>query len=207
MKRKIAVATLTAAVLVGGGLVTTAAFADSDSGGRDDRTATAERAADGTGEQRTGRTTVDGAVGAALKAVPGTVTEAELDDDDGSRMVWELDVYGSDKVWHDVTVDAGDGTVLSDREDDDNDDRDRHAPRSAAVSLDAAVKAALGAQPGTVTSVDLDDNDDDGRRGAPRWDVGVAGKGGQEHELHVDARSGKVTVDRDDDGADDGDDD
>ncbi|WP_406464579.1 PepSY domain-containing protein [Streptomyces sp. NBC_00111] len=205
MKRKLAIATLTAAVLVGGGLVTTAAFADSDSGSRDDRTATADRAADGTEEQRTGRTTVDEAVGAALKAVPGTVTEAELDDDDDSRTVWELDVYGSDKVWHDVTVDAGDGTVLSDREDDDNDDRDRHAPRSAAVSLDAAVKAALGAQPGTVTSVDLDDNDDDGRRGAPRWDVDVAGKGGQEHELHVDATSGKVTVDRDDDGADDND--
>ncbi|WP_329232947.1 PepSY domain-containing protein [Streptomyces sp. NBC_01460] len=208
MKRKIAIATLTAAVLVGGGLVTTAAFADSDSGSRDDRTATADRAADGTKEQRTGRTTVDEAVGAALKAVPGTVTEAELDDDDDSRTVWELDVYGSDKVWHDVTVDAGDGTVLSDREDDDNDDRDRHAPRSAAVSLDAAVKAALGAQPGTVTSVDLDDNDDDdddGKRGAPRWDVDVAGKGGQEHELHVDATSGKVTVDRDDDGADDDD--
>lgn len=206
MKRKIAIATLTAAVLVGGGLVTTAAFADSDSGAKDDRTATADRAADGTGEQRNVRTTVDGAVGAALKAVPGTVTEAELDDDDDrDRTVWELDVYGSDKVWHDVTVDARNGKVLSDREDDDNDDRDRHAPRSASVSLDAAVKAALGERPGTVTSVDLDDNDDDGKRGAPRWDVDVAGKGGQEHELHVDATSGKVTVDRDDDGADDND--
>ncbi|MFJ8887116.1 PepSY domain-containing protein [Streptomyces sp. NPDC102402] len=209
MKRNIAIATLTAAVLVGGGLVTTAAFADSDDGGKDDRTATADRAADGTGEQRNGRTTVDGAVGAALKAVPGTVTEAELDDDDDSRTVWELDVYGSDKAWHDVTVDARKGTVLSDREDDDNDDRDRHAPREAAVSLDSAVKAALGAQPGTVTSVDLDDDDDDdGGRGALRWDVDVTGKDGKRHELRVDAGSGKVTVDRyDNDSDDDGDDD
>ena len=214
MKRKIAIATLTAAVLVGGGLATTAAFADSDSSGKDDRTATADRAADGTGEQRTGRTTVGEAAGAALKAVPGTVTEAELDDDDDSgRTVWELDVYGSDKVWHDVTVDDRNSKVLSDREDDD-DDRDRHAPRSAAVSLDAAVKAALGAQPGTVTSVDLDDDDDDddGKRGALRWDVDVAGKDGKQHELHVDAKSGKVTVDQDDDddnddAGDDGDDD
>ncbi|MFJ8748090.1 PepSY domain-containing protein [Streptomyces sp. NPDC102441] len=213
MKRKIAIAiaTLTAAVLVGGGLATTAAFADSDSSGKDDRTATADRAADGTGEQSTtGRTGVDEAVGAALKAVPGTVTEAELDDDDdSSRTVWELDVYGSDKVWHDVTVDAANGKVVSDREDDDNDDRDRHAPRSASVSLGAAVKAALGAQPGTVTSVDLDDNDDgdDGRRGALRWDVDVSGKDGKEHELHVDAKTAKVTVDHDDDHHDDGDDD
>ncbi|MFB4421898.1 PepSY domain-containing protein [Streptomyces sp. QL37] len=212
MKRNIAIATLTAAVLVGGGLATTAAFADSDSGGKDDRTATADRTAGGAGERRTtaaGGTTVQEAADAALKAVPGTVTEAELDDDDDSdRTVWELDVYGSDKVWHDVTVDDRNSKVLSDREDD-GDDRDRHAPRSAAVSLDAAVKAALGAQPGTVTSVDLDDNDDDddGRRGAPRWDVDVTGKDGKRHELHVDAKSGKVTVDQDDDNdGDDGDD-
>ncbi|MFE5239295.1 MULTISPECIES: PepSY domain-containing protein [unclassified Streptomyces] len=205
MKRNIAIAALTAAVLVGGGLVTTAAFADSDGGTKDDRTAGAGQPAGGTGEQPAGGTTVDQAVGAALKAVPGTVTEAELDDDDGSRTVWELDVYGSDKVWHDVTVDAANGTVLSDREDDGNDDRDRYAPRSADVSLDAAVKAALAQQPGTVTSVDLDDDDDDDRRGAPRWDVDVTGKDGKQHELRVDARSGKVTVDRDDDS--DGDDD
>ncbi|MGW1317781.1 PepSY domain-containing protein [Streptomyces sp. NPDC002426] len=217
MKRNTAIAALTAAVLVGGGLATTAAFADSDGTRTDDRTASAGTAAGQTGAGqavtektgKAGRTTVDEAVGAALKAVPGTVTEAELDDDDddGGRTVWELDVYGADKVWHDVTVDAGSGKVLSDREDDDNGDRDRHAPRSAAVSLDAALKAALGAQPGTVTSVDLDD-DDDGRRGAQRWDVDITGKDGKQHELRVDAKSGKVTVDHDDDSDDrDGDDD
>lgn len=213
MKRNIAIATLTAAVLVGGGLVTTAAFADSDNGVKDDRTAAPARAADDSAPAgkagTTGTVGIDQAVGAALKAVPGTVTEAERDDDDDSaRTVWELDVYGADKVWHDVTVDASSGKVLSDREDDDNDDRDRHAPRSAAVSLDAAVKAALGSQPGTVTSVDLDDDGDDGGRGALRWDVDVAGKGGEQHELHVDAKTGKVTVDRDDrDDDKDGDDD
>ncbi|MEU5170216.1 PepSY domain-containing protein [Streptomyces mutomycini] len=215
MKRNIAVAALTAAVLVGGGLVTTAAFADSGSGGVDDRTAAGTDRTAGprgdagsTGAAKTARIALDEAVGAALKAVPGTVTEAGLDDDDDSaRTVWELDVYGSDKVWHDVTVDARNGKVLSHRKDDDNDDRDRHAPRSASVSLDAAVKAALAAQPGTVTSVDLDDdradddNDDRGGR-TPHWDVDVAGEDGKGHELRVDAKSGKVTVDQDDDGAD-----
>ncbi|MEU9948012.1 PepSY domain-containing protein [Streptomyces sp. NPDC047939] len=208
MKRNIAAATLAAAVLVGGGLVATAAFADSGSTGRDDRTATADRTAgNGTGASGnpggTGLIAVDKAVGAALKAVPGTVTEAELDDDDHSRTVWELDVYGSDKVWHDVTVDASNGTVLSDREDDDHDDRDRHAPHSADVSLDAAVKAALAQQPGTVTSVDLDD----AGRGVPRWDVEVAGKDGKEHELRVDASNGTVLSDHEDDDHDDNDDD
>ncbi|MFF4066287.1 PepSY domain-containing protein [[Kitasatospora] papulosa] len=206
MKRNITVATLTAAVLVGGGLVATAAFADSGSGGKDDRTAAADRTAADTGAA--GRVGVDGAVTAALKAVPGTVTEAERDedDDDRARAVWELDVYGSDRVWHDVTVDASSGKVLSDREDDGDDDRDRHAPRSSAVSLDAAVKAALAQQPGTVTSVDLDDDDDDdndrGKR-APHWDVDVTDKDGKQHELRVDAKSGKVTVDRDDNDGDD----
>ncbi|MDF6018756.1 PepSY domain-containing protein [Streptomyces sp. JH34] len=211
MKRNIAIATLTAAVLVGGGLVTTAAFADSDSGVRDDRTASADRADGGSvpagNAATTGRVGVDEAVGAALKAVPGTVTEAERDDDDDdhARAVWELDVYGSDNAWHDVTVDASSGKVLSDRKDD-GDDRDGRAPRSAAVSLDAAVKAALGARPGTVTSVDLDDDGDDDRgERAPHWDVDVTGNDGKQYELHVDAGSGKVTADRDDDN--DGDDD
>ncbi|MFF9689218.1 PepSY domain-containing protein [Streptomyces sp. NPDC014623] len=220
MKRNIAIAAVTAAVLVGGGLVTTAAFADSDGSGKDGRTAASERAdgaassaGDAVTAGKTGtspRITVDEAVGAALKAVPGTVTGAELDDDDDSaRTVWELDVHGSDKVWHDVDVDARSGKVLSDHEDDGNDDRDRHAPRSASVSLDAAVKAALGAQPGSVTAVDLDDDGDDGgdKGGAPRWDVDVTGKDGKDHELHVDAKSGKVTADQDDDNDGAGDDD
>lgn len=206
MKRNIAIAAVTAAVLIGGGAVTTAAFAGDDSS----RAAGATSGAQAADSPRTGdRIDVDDAVAAALKAVPGTVTEAELDDDD--RDVWELDVYGPDKVWHDVTVDAHSGTVLTDREDDDNDDRDRRAARSAAVSLGAAVDAARTSVPGTVTSVDLDDDDDDDRgSGTPHWDVDITGKDGTGHELRVDAKTGKVTADRgdrDDDRGDDRDDD
>ncbi|MEV5681856.1 PepSY domain-containing protein [Streptomyces sp. NPDC052164] len=213
MKRNIAVAAVTAAVLIGGAAATTVAFADDDS----DRTArstgsgTAPKTITTDGDDDTARTvtgtttiSLDEAVAAALKSVPGTVTEAELDDDE-DRDVWELDVYGSDKVWHDVTVDARNGTVLSDRDDND-DDRDRHAPKSASLPLDAAVTSALRTAPGSVTSVDLDndDDDDDGRRGnVLRWDIDIAGKDGRHHELHVDAKTGKVTVDRDDDSDDD----
>ncbi|WP_435238308.1 PepSY domain-containing protein [Streptomyces sp. YPW6] len=214
MKRNATVAAITAAVLIAGTTAATVAFADSD-GDRgagpagpastvslaDDRAPAAAQHA---------RISLDQAVAAALKSVPGTVTEAELDDDDddhGGRTVWELDVRASGGKWHDVTVDAADGKVLKTR-DDDNDDRDRHAPRSFAVTLDRAAAAALKTVPGTVTSIDLDDDDDDdGRRsGVPHWDVDVTGKDGKQHELHVDARTGKVTVDRDDDGADDRDD-
>ncbi|MEU5714296.1 PepSY domain-containing protein [Streptomyces sp. NPDC020403] len=195
MKRNIAIATVTAAVLVGGAIAATTALADDD-GGRQDRVSrstdrtTVSRAADD-------RVTLERAVAAALEAVPGTVTEAELDDSDGDdgRRVWELDVYGSDKVWHDVTVDAGSGKVVSAR-DDDGDGRDRHAPRSASVPLRAAAGAALEAAPGTVTSVDLDDDRDDDRGGAPRWEVDVRGEDGREHELRVDASTAVVTTDR-----------
>ncbi|MFF3781432.1 PepSY domain-containing protein [Streptomyces sp. NPDC001933] len=197
MKRKIVIAAVTAAVLAGGGAATAVAFANDDSHDREVRSSVAN---DGTA-----RVDVKDAVAAAVEAVPGTVTEAELDDEDGG-LVWELDVYGSDKVWHDVTVDAGNGKVLakhtSDDDDDHGDDRDRHAPRSAAVSLDSAVDAALKANPGTVTSVDLDDHD--GRSGkALHWEVDVRGKDGKRHELNVDANTGKVTADRSDDGHDD----
>ncbi|MEV5577329.1 PepSY domain-containing protein [Streptomyces parvus] len=230
MKRNVTIAAITAAVLIGGTTAATVAFADSDgdrdrtstrSAGtvsladddRDDRTddASDDRSDDrAPAAAKSTRISLDQAVAAALKSVPGSVTGAELDrddDDHDGRAVWELDVRGSDKKWHDVTVDAGNGKLLKTRGDD-NDDRDDHAPRSSAVTLNEAAAAALKTAPGTITSIDLDDDDDDnGRRGEVlRWDVDIAGKDGKQHELRVDAKTGKVTVDRDDDGDDDRDD-
>ncbi|MFH9495214.1 PepSY domain-containing protein [Streptomyces globisporus] len=226
MKRNVTIAAITAAVLIGGTTAATVAFADSDgdrdrtstrsastvslADDRDDRT---DDASDDRSEDRApaaaknARISLDQAVAAALKSVPGTVTQAELDrddDDHDGRAVWELDVRGSDKKWHDVTVDAGNGKVLKTR-DNDNDDRDDHAPRSSAVTLNDAAAAALKTAPGTITSIDLDDDDDDdngSRSDVLRWDVDVAGKDGKQHELRVDAKTGKVAVDRDDDGDD-----
>lgn len=233
MKRNVTIAAVTAAVLIGGTAAATVAFADSDgdrdrtstsSAGtvsladeRDDRDDRTDDASDDRSDDRapaaakSAGISLDQAVAAALKSVPGTVTQAELDrddDDHNGRTVWELDVRGSDKKWHDVTVDADNGKVLKSREDDDNDDRDDHAPRSSAVTLNEAAAAALKTAPGTITSIDLDDDDDDdkGSKGnVLRWDVDIAGKDGKQHELRVDAKTAKVTVDRDDDR--DGDDD
>lgn len=56
---------------------------------------------------------------AALDAVPGTVKETQLQDDDGF-VVYEVKVAGKDGKPHEVKVDAGDGTVLG-QEADDND--------------------------------------------------------------------------------------
>ncbi|MFH9210713.1 PepSY domain-containing protein [Streptomyces globisporus] len=226
MKRNVTIAAITAAVLIGGTTAATVAFADSDgdrdrtstrsastvslADDRDDRTddASDDRSDDrAPAAAKNARISLDQAVAAALKSVPGTVTQAELDrddDDHDGRAVWELDVRGSDKKWHDVTVDADNGKVLKTR-DNDNDDRDDHAPRSSAVTLNDAAAAALKTAPGTITSIDLDDDDEDdngSRSDVLRWDVDVAGKDGKQHELRVDAKTGKVAVDRDDDGDD-----
>ncbi|MEV0781441.1 PepSY domain-containing protein [Streptomyces sp. NPDC050423] len=197
MKRKTVIAAVTAAVLVGGGTATAVALAGGDSHGPAGSSSTASNGS--------ARVTVGDAVKAAVGAVPGTVTEAELDDEDG-RLVWELDVYGSDKSWHDVTVDPGNGKVLGQHVDND-DDGDRHAPPKTSVTLDEAVGAALRSAPGTVTSVELEDHDGRGGR-AVHWEVDVRGKDGSKHERDVDAKTAKVTVDRSDDGHgdDDGDD-
>ncbi|MFJ7324987.1 PepSY domain-containing protein [Streptomyces cyaneofuscatus] len=228
MKRNVTIAAVTAAVLIGGTAAATVAFADSD--GDRDRTSSSSAGTVSLADDRDDRTddasddrsddrapaaaksagiSLDQAVAAALKSVPGTVAQAELDrddDDHNGRTVWELDVRGSDKKWHDVTVDADNGKVLKTR-DDDNDDRDDHAPRSSAVTLNEAAAAALKTAPGSITSIDLDDDDDDDGKGSRgnvlRWDVDIAGKDGKSHELHVDAKTGKVTVDRDDDDRDD----
>ncbi|MFJ3529602.1 PepSY domain-containing protein [Streptomyces sp. NPDC090132] len=199
MKRKIVIATVTAAVLVGGGAATAVALAGSGSASGTSGTS----GTSSTASRDSARVTVGDAAGAAVRAVPGTVTEAELDDEDG-RLVWELDVYGSDRAWHDVTVDPGSGKVIGKHVDDDG---DRHAPRRTAVTLDEAVRAALGSAPGTVTSVELEDHDGRGGR-AVHWEVDIRGKDGAEHERNVDAKTAKVTVDRpDSDHGDDGDDD
>ncbi|MEU3222291.1 PepSY domain-containing protein [Streptomyces sp. NPDC006976] len=190
MKRKIVIAAVAAAVLAGGTAATAVALTDGD--GHDGGGSRSGHAASSV----TARITVGEAVAAGLRAVPGTVTEAELDDENGG-LVWELDVYGSDRAWHDVTVDAGNGKVLGKHIDHD-DDGDRRAPRKTSVTLDEAVAAALRSAPGTVTSVELEG----GRGGAAHWEVDVRGKDGREHELNVDARTGGVTADGYDDGDD-----
>ncbi|MEU5987955.1 PepSY domain-containing protein [Spirillospora sp. NPDC047418] len=134
------------------------------------------------------------AVDAALKAAPGTVAEIELDDEHG-RTAWEVDIVAANGERRDVTVDAADGKVLTNRADDrDDDDRDDGeddpaALRGAKVTAAAAADAALKAVPGRVTSADFETE-----HGKAVWEVDVAGKDGAEHELTIDAADGKVLL-------------
>jgi uncharacterized membrane protein YkoI len=48
----------------------------------------------------------------ALKAVPGTVHETELETNDKGYLIYEIEIAGEDGKGHEVTVDAGNGKVL-----------------------------------------------------------------------------------------------
>ncbi|GAA1826842.1 PepSY domain-containing protein [Actinomadura chokoriensis] len=134
------------------------------------------------------------AVDAALKAAPGTVAEIELDDEHG-RTAWEVDVVADNGQRREVTVDAADGKVLTNRADDRDDhgrdadgrDDDPAALRGAKVTATAAADAALKAVPGRVTSADFETE-----HGKAVWEVDVAGRDGAGHEVTIDAGSGKV---------------
>ncbi len=53
----------------------------------------------------------------------GELVESELEEEDGS-VVWEITVRATDGSLHEVTVDAGDGSVLGSEPEDDEDDLD-----------------------------------------------------------------------------------
>ncbi|TDD20084.1 peptidase M4 [Actinomadura sp. KC06] len=60
------------------------------------------------------------AVGAALKAVPGTVTSVDFESEDG-KALWEVDVTGPGGTEHELTVDAANAKVLTNGTDEDDD--------------------------------------------------------------------------------------
>jgi uncharacterized membrane protein YkoI len=210
--RAVVLGTAAAIALIGGTGAATA-FADDDGPAPKSSVQLTqnERHLDDTAQDRTevkaDKVSYDQATAAARKAVPGTATSAELDTADrNGSLVWEVDVFGKDHKNHDVTIDAGNGTVLNKHTDRDDDAEDA-AEAQALIKADKtgyakATDQALKAVPGTVTSYDLDDND----RGSTVWELDVLGKDHKSHEVTVDAANGKVLnqhVDQDDNDGDD----
>ncbi|KAB2370692.1 PepSY domain-containing protein [Actinomadura montaniterrae] len=127
--------------------------------------------------------TADQAMGAALKAVPGTVGEADLDDG-----AWEIDVLTGGGAWHEVTIDASSARVTADRTGRGSDAAEAQGLKNTKVTAQQAAATALKAASGAVTSVELE------HEGAqPAWEVEIAGKDGVQHELLVDGTGGTVT--------------
>ncbi|MEU0838446.1 PepSY domain-containing protein [Streptomyces sp. NPDC005962] len=212
--RAIVLGTAAAIALIGGTGAATA-FADDDGPAPKSsvKLTQNERHLDDTAEDRTqakaDKVGYDEATAAALKAVPGTATSAELDHSDrNGSLIWEVDVFGKDHKNHDVTIDAGNGKVLNqhtDRDDDAAEDaRETQALLKAdKTGYDQATTAALKSVPGTAVSYGLDDND---RNGSAVYEVDILGKDHKSHEVTVDAANGKVLnqhVDQDDNDGDD----
>ncbi|GAA3180124.1 MULTISPECIES: PepSY domain-containing protein [Streptomyces] len=236
MKRRFVLAATAAAVLIAGGATTAVAVNTGGPGSpqSDARTsaqlaATAGAqgaAADGGREDREAGESGDAgrvagaksdaaqAAVAALRAVPGTVTEIELDEERGA-LVWEADVLGRDGAWHDLTLDPLTTRVLrshTDRDTSGAHGQDRVRAALHGTTVDAASAArAVGQGRGTVTSVDFED--DHGAKAV--WEVETVTRDGKEHTYLVDPRTAAVSTapadDRDDhdgsaddhDGADD----
>ncbi|GGX42001.1 PepSY domain-containing protein [Streptomyces fructofermentans] len=219
MKRNIVIATIAAAALVGGGTATALAVTGDDDAGvkqssvrvadddrtddRDDRDGDGtDRAEDRDGtddraenaaEAKAAKVTAADAITAALKSVRGTAVSAELDDE-GSSLVWDVDVLTQGGNRHSVQVDPGNGKVLgshADTADDADDAADDSRARAALkdASVTAAEAAEAAAAKGTVVSVDLDDDR------AAGWEAETTGADGTERDWTVDLRTAKVTAD------------
>lgn len=130
---------------------------------------------------------------AAVEEVPGSVVEAETDDE-GGRAVWSVEVEGDDGQRHEVDV-ADDGSVVGrDTDDDDDDDGDDDDegdapvdPAEATVSQADAEATARAEVPGTVRSSHLETED-----GGLQWDVDVTAADGTRHDLQIDAETGAI---------------
>ncbi|WP_371535279.1 PepSY domain-containing protein [Streptomyces sp. NBC_01023] len=183
MKRTYVIACVAAAALAAGGTATGVALADGGGSGSSaaaSTTASARTASTGSGSVSPssgsgGVVTVDGVIRSAQASEPGTVTSAELD-----HGRWEVDLYGKDRVRHEIRLDRETGKVVSSRRDGgDQDDR-----KGAPVTAVRAAAAARGAVPGTVTSVELDNG---------RWEAEVTAHNGSRHQVYTDLTTGKVT--------------
>ncbi|MEV5310476.1 PepSY domain-containing protein [Streptomyces sp. NPDC052610] len=200
MKRNIVIAAVTATALIGGGAAV--AFADGGDEARSaQRTTVVDTAAgvvaDDADRAPASKLTAAQAIEAALKAQPGTVYSADLDDDrdgdddgDGDDRGWEVDILGSGSTSYTVRVDPATGKVLGTDTDRDEDDAAEARRLLKGADIDAREAAQAAEAKGVVTSVELDDDSGEG------WSAETAGS---DRDWHVHLRTGKVTADRDDD--------
>lgn len=204
MKRKLIIATVVTGALVATGSASAVALAGTGSGGAagaDGRPAAQKssvssvhlRDNEDAREAKAAKLTAPEAAAKAKKAVPGTVSGIDLDND-RQGLVWEVDVLkgGDQHDKHELKLDAGNGKVLTNHKDKDDDDDDDAVPAHLKVSASDAAEKAAGH--GKVTSVDFEgkDDDDHAKGHRPTWEVETTDKQGKEHDLTVDPHSGKV---------------
>ncbi|WP_328544033.1 PepSY domain-containing protein [Streptomyces europaeiscabiei] len=158
----------------------------------------AEDKAENAAEAKAGQVTADDAIRTALKHKAGTAVSADLDDE-GTNLVWDVDVLTGGGKWFSVQVDPGTGKVLgshADRDDDGDDAAETEQIRTAlkGSSVTAAEAAQAAAAKGTVTSVDIDEESTD-----QAWEVDTTAADGTGSDWRVALDSGKLTADRSND--------
>ena len=126
--KRVLLAVVAAMVLLVGGSV---AYANNRSGDEEDdgsyRGSIAAPQHDAPSLQRLAGIDRTAAEQAALKVVPGTVLETELEADDNGYVVYDVEVAGNDGKSHDVKVDAGNGEILDQGLEEDFDEADEAA--------------------------------------------------------------------------------
>ncbi|MDX3636555.1 PepSY domain-containing protein [Streptomyces europaeiscabiei] len=158
----------------------------------------AEDKAENAAEAKAGQVTAADAIRTALKHKAGTAVSADLDDE-GTNLVWDVDVLTGGGKWFSVQVDPGTGKVLgshADRDDDGDDAAETEQIRTAlkGSSVTAAEAARAAAAKGTVTSVDIDEESTD-----QAWEVDTTAADGTGSDWRVALDSGKLTADRSND--------
>lgn len=126
--------------IVAGGVLTWAspALPNGNGGGEDEIKKKVEWAS-------TAKVTIDQAVNAALKKVPGTVIEAELEE--VKRVTWEVEVVTDDGKVMEVLVDVDTGAVVSAEEKQPEDAAEKENGKENGQAKEGAKKEA-GAKPG-----------------------------------------------------------
>ena len=71
----------------------------------------------------TAAVTLEEAAATALQAVPGTIASVNFSDDDDIA-VWEIEVVDNFKQTYDLEINAGDGTIIKNEIDHDDDEAD-----------------------------------------------------------------------------------
>lgn len=158
----------------------------------------ADDKAENAAEAKAGQVTAAEAIRTALKHKDGTAVSADLDDE-GTNLVWDVDVLTGGDKWFSVQVDPRTGKVLgshADRDDDGDDAAETRQVRAAlkGSSVTAAEAAEAAAAKGTVTSLDLDE---EGVNKA--WEAETTAADGTGSDWRVDLNSGALTADRTDD--------
>jgi uncharacterized membrane protein YkoI len=118
------------------------------------------------------------AADAAAKALPGAVTEVELESERGLP-IYEVDITANDARQYEVSVDGNTGAVLL--------IFGQGSNVIARITYQQATDAALKLRPGTVTEVELESE-----HHQPIYEVDITASDGQRYEVSVDGNTGAV---------------